>query len=157
MGHLEHSATGRAPVDFAFAYVADYRNVPKWLFGIRHYTPVGEQTSGAGAVFDTTVQLGPTTLNLRVEIVEWEDGAKISLHAIKGIEGTVRWGFESVGEDSTKIDVVVDYRVPGGLAGRALDKIIQAFVGPAIRHTEKSLREQILAAHRASLDSTSER
>ncbi|WP_431949788.1 SRPBCC family protein [Nocardia lijiangensis] len=157
MGHVEHSATGGAPVDFAFQYVADYRNVPKWLFGIRHYTPVGEQISGVGAVFDTAVQLGPTTLHLRVEIVEWEDGSKISLHAIKGIEGTVHWRFEAVDQETTEIGVVVDYRVPGGLAGRALDKILQTFVGPAIRHTEKSLREQVLAAYRESLDSTSER
>ncbi|MEV6388928.1 SRPBCC family protein [Nocardia xishanensis] len=157
MGHIEHSAAGRAPVDFTFAYVADYRNVPKWLFGIRHYTPVGEQTSGVGAVFDTAVQLGPTTLHLRVEIVEWEDGATITLHAVKGIEGTVRWRFEAVDQDTTEIGVVVDYRVPGGLAGRALDKILRTFVEPAIRHTEKSLREQVLAAYGESLDSAPER
>ncbi|MEV0031166.1 SRPBCC family protein [Nocardia sp. NPDC050793] len=156
MGRVEHSGIGEAPVDFAFDYVADYRTVPKWMFGVRHFTPVGAQTSGVGAVFDTAVHLGPTTLKLRAEIIEWEDGAKLSLHAIKGIEGTVRWSFEAVGERSTKIGVVVDYRVPGGLAGRALDKIIQAFVGPAIRHTENSLREQVLAAYRESLDRTPE-
>ncbi|MCP2298421.1 Polyketide cyclase / dehydrase and lipid transport [Nocardia amikacinitolerans] len=151
MGHVEHSATGEAPVDFVFEYVADYRNVPKWMFGVGHFTPVGEQTSGVGAVFDTALHLGPTTLHMRAEITEWEDGAKVSLHAIKGIEGTVRWSFAAIDQSTTEIGVVVDYRVPGGFAGRALDKIIQAFVGPAIRHTEKSLRDQVLAGYRESL------
>ncbi|MFI7000648.1 SRPBCC family protein [Nocardia sp. NPDC050175] len=151
MGHVEHSATCAAPVDFAFTYVADYRNVPEWMFGIRHFTPAGEQTSGVGAVFDTALHLGPTTLHLRADTTEWVDGARVTMRAIKGIEGTVRWDFASLGEEVTKVSATADYRVPGGLAGRALDRIIQAFIGPAIRHTEKHLREKIETSYQESL------
>ncbi|MEV6559740.1 SRPBCC family protein [Nocardia sp. NPDC051756] len=151
MGHVEHSATCAAPAGFAFAYVADYRNVPKWMFGIRHFTPVGEQTFGVGAVFDTALHLGPTTLHLRADTTEWIDGARVTMRAIKGIEGAIRWDFEAVGDVATEVSATADYRVPGGLAGRALDRVIRAFIGPAIRHTEKHLREKIETSYQESL------
>lgn len=151
MGRVEHSATCAAPVDFAFAYVADYRNVPEWMFGIRHFTPIGEQTSGVGAVFDTALYLGPTTLHLHADTIEWIDGSRVTMRAIKGIEGTIRWDFQALAVDVTKVSATAHYRVPGGLAGKALDRIIQAFIGPAIRHTEKHLREKIETSHQESL------
>ncbi|GAA5093019.1 SRPBCC family protein [Nocardia iowensis] len=151
MGHVEHSATCKAPVDYAFTYVEDYRNVPEWMYGIRHFTPVGEQTSGVGSVFDTALHLGPTTLHLRTDTIEWMAGSRVTMRAIKGIEGTIRWDFASLGPETTKVTATADYRVPGGLAGRALDRVIQAFMGPAIRHTEKHLREKIETSYQESL------
>ncbi|MEU0869784.1 SRPBCC family protein [Nocardia brasiliensis] len=151
MGHVEHSAACKAPVDFTFTYVADYRNVPKWMFGIRHFTPVGDQTFGVGAVFDTALHLGPTTLHLRADTTEWIDGSRVTMRAIKGIEGSIRWDFEALSPETTKVSATADYRVPGGFAGRFLDRVIQAFIGPAIRHTEKHLREQIETSYRQSL------
>ncbi|QIS10659.1 SRPBCC family protein [Nocardia arthritidis] len=147
MGHVEHTATGLAPVDFAFDYVEDYRNVPKWMFGIKHFTPLTEQTTGVGARFDTALHLGPTTLHLHAEVIEFVRHEMITLRAVKGIEGTIRWTFAPIDERSMTIGAIADYRVPGGLAGRALDRIIQAFIGPAIRHTEKNLRQQIESAY----------
>ena len=41
-----------APLDVVFAYVADYRNVPDWLFGVQTFEPVGDIDHGLGAVFD---------------------------------------------------------------------------------------------------------
>ncbi|WP_194819199.1 SRPBCC family protein [Nocardia sp. XZ_19_385] len=148
MGHVEHAAVGNAPREYSFDYVNDYRNVPNWMFGVKHFTPVGEQTSGVGAVFDTAINLGPMTLHVRGDVIEWEENSVIALRAVKGIEGRMRWHFEALGADTTKISVVCDYKVPGGLAGRALDKVIQAFIGPAIRYTEKHLRQQIESGYK---------
>lgn len=152
MGHVEHRAAVGVPLEFAFGYVDDYRNVPRWMFGIKHFTPIGEQISGVGAVFDTALNLGPMTLHLRGEIIEWEQSARISLRAVKGIEGTIHWSFAAVDPDSTEIGAVCDWKVPGGLAGRALDRVIHAFAGPAVRHTEKSLRHHLVTAYAESPD-----
>ncbi|MEV0298705.1 SRPBCC family protein [Nocardia sp. NPDC050710] len=152
MGHVTHSAIGNAPIEFAFTYVADHETVPRWMFGVKHFTPVGEQTSGVGAVFDTALHLGPTTLHLRAEVTEWVEDSVVTLHAIKGIEGTVRWTFAPIDATTTEITAIIDYTVPGGLAGRALDRILQAFIGPAIRHTEKNLRQQIEVGYAESIE-----
>ena len=41
--------------------------------------------------------------------------------------------------------MTVDFRydLPGGLAGKALGKIIEPFVAQAIRHTDATLRRQV--------------
>ncbi|QIS11940.1 SRPBCC family protein [Nocardia arthritidis] len=150
MGHVSYTAEGAAPAEFAFEYVADYRNLPRWVFGVKHYTPVGEQSRGVGAVFDSALNLGPMTLHLRGEVIEWEDNAVITLRAVKGVEGTARWTFEPIDAGHSRIGVVLDYRVPGGIAGRALDRVIQAIVGPTVKHAEKHLRHQIESAYAAS-------
>ncbi|MFI9505331.1 SRPBCC family protein [Nocardia sp. NPDC052566] len=154
MGHVSYRAEGKAPVEFAFEYVADYRNLPRWVSVVKHYTPVGEQTRGVGAVFDSAVNLGPITLHLRGEVIEWEDNAVLALRALKGIEGVVRWTFEGIDEHRSKVEVVVDYTVPGGLAGRALDRVIKALVVPTIRYAEKHLRHQIESAYADSVGRT---
>jgi hypothetical protein len=59
-------STFQAPLEVAFAYTADYRNVPDWLYGISKFEPVGENDYGLGAVFDGSMNLG-ATLNSRIE------------------------------------------------------------------------------------------
>ncbi|WP_158608026.1 SRPBCC family protein [Nocardia panacis] len=143
MGHVEVGATARAAIEAAFEYVDDYRHVPDWMFGVKHFTPLGAQTSGVGARFDTALNLGPTTLHLQGEVVEWARDAVVTLRVRKGIEGTLRFTFQPLDAEATRIDAVVDYKVPGGLAGLALDRVLRAFIGPAVRHTERNLRERI--------------
>ncbi|MBJ8345321.1 SRPBCC family protein [Antrihabitans sp. YC2-6] len=144
MGHVSHSAETKAPIEVAFEYCSDYKNVPKWMFGVKEFVPVTELTRGVGAAFDTGINLGPTTLHVRIETTRFEENSFISLHTVKGIEATTTWNFEAVDDETTKINAVVDYKVGGGFAGKALDRVIQAVVGPAIRHVDKHLREQIV-------------
>lgn len=143
MGHVSHKAIGNAPVEFAFGYVDDYRNVPKWMFGVSEFTPVGEQDQGLGAKFDTAIKLGPTTLHVRIDITEWEQDRLIALRTIKGIKATSSWRFAPHGDNQTEINAAIDYQLPGGFAGRALGKVIDAFVAPAVRHVDKHLRARI--------------
>lgn len=143
MGHVSHQAVGDAPVEFAFAYVDDHRNVPKWMFGVSEFTPVGDKDHGLGAQFDTAIKLGPTTLHVRVEVTEWEQDKLIALRTIKGIKSTSSWRFSPNGDNQSEIDAAVDYELPGGFAGRALGKVIDAFVAPGVRHVDKHLRALI--------------
>ncbi|MEU8894523.1 SRPBCC family protein [Nocardia sp. NPDC048505] len=147
MGHVEHTAVGNAPRDFTFEYVNDYRNVPRWMFGIKEFKPAGEQSSGLGTVFDTAINLGPMTMHVRVDVVEWEEHTVFTLRAA---EGQMRWLFETLDSDTTRITVVCDYSIGGGIAGRPLDLAIQAFIGPAIRHAEKNLRQLVESGYRES-------
>lgn len=151
MGHVEHSAICAAPVDFTFAYTSDYQNVPKWMMGIDKLDPVGDRTRGVGAVFDTAVDLGPKALHLRMEVVDWVDNKALAFAITKALDADLLWRFESTGEYETRISAVADYRIPGGLAGRMLDKLIQAFTRVAIKHADKQLRAQIEQRYTESL------
>ena len=60
------------PVDVAFDYIDNYRNVPTWMFGVSEFTPFGEFDQGLGATFDAAMQIGPSTLRSKLEVTEWE-------------------------------------------------------------------------------------
>ncbi len=137
-----------APVDVAFAYTANYRNVPDWLYGIQTFTPVGEQDYGKGAVFDGAMSLG-VTLRSQVEIDEFEEGKLIGMNSIKGFRNWSRWTFAAIDPSTSKIAVDFFYELPGGIVGKGVGKTIEPFVKIAVKHTSEALTKRIEAAARA--------
>ncbi|WP_067844183.1 SRPBCC family protein [Nocardia lijiangensis] len=131
----------------AFQYVNDYRNLPSFLHGIQSFTPVGEQTEGVGAVFDGHIKLGPASLHSRVEVIRWEQNFAIGIKSIKGFEIVSTFLFHPKNDSLCTVDAIIDYRVPGGLAGKALGKTIEPFVKIAVKHTTDNLVKEIAAFH----------
>ncbi|WP_241383901.1 SRPBCC family protein [Rhodococcus sp. CH91] len=142
MIHVRHHAVAEVPLDLAFAYVDDYRNVPDWMFGVARFQPTGEQLAGLGAVYDVTMRIGPKDLDSRVEVVEWERDRTIVLDSVAGFRATSSWTFTDLGH-ATRLDVDFGYRLPGGIAGRTLGMLIEPVVGTAIRQTEHELRTRL--------------
>lgn len=145
MIYVRHKAVAVVPVDLAFAHIDDYRNVPDWMFGITRFDPVGDCDQGLGARYDAAMQLGPKTMTSTVEVTEWERERIITLTSVAGFGTQSSWMFTPVGGDRTELSVDFGYQLPGGLAGRALGKLIEPFVVTAIRQTEANLRRQIEA------------
>lgn len=136
-----------ASAESAFAYVNDYRNLPKFLHGLQSFTPVGARDEGLGAVFDGKIKLGPAALTSRIEVTGWAENALIEVTSIKGFEVSSTFVFHPKGAALCTIDAIVDYRVPGGLAGKALGRTIEPFVKLAVKHTTDNLVTQIAAFH----------
>ncbi|BDT93249.1 MULTISPECIES: SRPBCC family protein [Nocardia] len=136
-----------ASAESAFAYVNDYRNLSRFLHGIQSFTPVGEQTEGVGATFDGHMKLGPAALKSRIRVIRWEENFAIGVESIKGFDVESTFLFHAKGDDLCTVDAIVDFRVPGGLAGRALGKTIEPFVKIAVQHTTHNLVTQIAAFH----------
>ncbi|RVW07339.1 SRPBCC family protein [Prescottella agglutinans] len=145
MIHVRHKAVAVVPVDLAFAHIDDYRNVPDWMFGISRFDPIGDLDQGLGARYDAAMQIGPKALRSTVEITEWEQDRLITLTSVAGFGNRSSWMFAPVDDDRTELSVDFGYELPGGLAGRALGKLIEPFVVTAIRQTEASLRARIEA------------
>lgn len=135
-----------APVNAAFAYTADYRNVPNWLYGIQRFTPVGERDYGLGAVFDGEMNVG-LTLRSRIEVDEFEENALISFDTIEGFRIRSTWRFSATGVGTSAVRAEVAYELPGGLAGKGVGKAIEPFVKIAIKHSSAGLKRCIEAAH----------
>jgi uncharacterized membrane protein len=144
MIEVHHSAVAEVPVDVAFDYIDDHRTVPDWMFGVVRFEPVSDQIHGLGAKFDATMRVGPKNLDSRVEIVEWDRNKAIVLSSISGFCTSSSWRFAELENEQTRLDVVFGYELPGGLAGRALGKLIEPIVGTAVRQTEQALRTQLV-------------
>lgn len=56
------------------------------------------------------------------------------------------------GADACTVDAIVEYRVPGGLAGKLLGKTIEPFVKLAVGHTAHNLTTRIAEYRRARGD-----
>ncbi|MEV0249836.1 SRPBCC family protein [Nocardia sp. NPDC050712] len=147
MTEVKINETCAASAESAFSYMNDYRNLTEFLYGIQSFTPVGTQVEGVGAAFDAHVKLGPASLKSRVEVNKWEENAAIGITTIKGFEIHATFRFQPKGADACTVDALVDYRVPGGLAGKALGRTIEPFVKVAVKHTTDNLIKQIAAFH----------
>lgn len=147
MAEIHHETSCHAPVGAAFAYLDDYRNVPKWMFGVSRFDPVGQATHGLGAVFDGAFAVRPVKLSARVRITEWEQDRLIVLTSVTGFANSSRWQFSADGPDRSTLHIVFAYELPGGLAGRALAKVLGPVLTLSLRHTDDNLRKQIEAHH----------
>ncbi len=142
--HIHRETECAAPVEQVFAYVADYRNVPQWLYGISAFQPTTEVDYGLGAVFDGSMNLG-AKLHSTIEVTGFEEGKTIEMDSIKGFKNTSRWTFEKVGASATRISADVSYTLPGGIAGKALGKVIEPFVKIAVNHSSAALAKHAAA------------
>lgn len=146
--HIVRTDTCQAPLETAFAYVADYRNVPHWLFGVHGFDPVGEQTYGLGSVFDADVHLG-LRLKSRIRVDDWAENRMISFDTVKGFKVQSTWTFEALDATSTAITAEVTYHLPFGPAGKAMGKVIEPAVKQAVSRSADQLRERIEASSRS--------
>lgn len=143
MVDIHHTSTANAPVAVMFEYMDDYRTVPKWMFGMSKLEPIGDKERGLGAVLEGSMKLGPKTLHSTVEVTQWEQNKVLAMKSIKGFVNRSTWHFTPVDDETTELTVDFTYELPGGMAGRALGKVIEPFVSIAIKHTESLLREQV--------------
>ncbi len=138
----------RAPRDVAFAYVADYRNVGEWLFGISKFEPVGEQSYGLGSVFDASVHLG-VHIHTRIAVDDFVEHELISFDSVKGFKVKSLWRFTAESPETTLITADISYTLPFGPAGKAMGKIMEPFVKTAVTHSSEALARHVEQAARA--------
>ncbi|UDY24417.1 SRPBCC family protein [Nocardioides sp. Kera G14] len=132
-----------APVEQVFEYAADHTRVPEWFYGLTSWKPLTEQTRGIGARFEGTVHLG-ATLRSTVEAVDFVENELIAITSVKGFPNASRWQF-TPSEGGTRVDCELTYDFPGGLAGKALAKVVEPFVKIAVAHATKEFTERAAA------------
>ena len=144
MAVVRHQVRVRGSRERAFAYVNDYTTVPDWMFGVTRFDPITEHTAGLGATYDAIMRIGPKNFESTLKVTEYAENELVHLESIKGFGVTTRWEFADAPEEGM-IDVAVmfEYRLPGGLAGKALAKIIEPAVGQAVKQTEKAIRAEV--------------
>jgi uncharacterized membrane protein len=142
--HIHKETECNAPRAKVFAYVDDYRNVPDWLYGISKFVPTTEKDRGFGAIFEGSINLG-ATLHSTIEVVAYDEGTMFEFDSIKGFKNSSKWTFEDVDANTTRIIADVSYELPGGIAGKALGKVIEPFVKIAVKHSSDALAKHAAA------------
>ncbi|MDV3133248.1 SRPBCC family protein [Mycobacterium sp. 29Ha] len=140
------SGTLELPAEVVFDYAADYRRMPEWVFGLDTVEPVGELSEGVGAEFRGTGKIGPIAMTGTSRIIEWEPYEQLTeaLVTNNGIVASATVATTPIGSKLTRIDLTVDYKFPGGFAGKVLQRGIEPLLGSGIRHSVRVLRRHCL-------------
>lgn len=143
MIHVRHSAVAAVPVDVAFAYMDNYRNVVNWMYGVSEFYPDGGFDQGLGATFDAAIQIGPSTVRSKLEITEWEKDRVITLSSLGDVANSSTWEFTPIDDTKTELAVDFAYKLPDGLTGKALGLVVGPFIENAVRNSEETLRRNL--------------
>jgi uncharacterized membrane protein len=135
---IERTESCQAPLDVAYAYLADYREVPRWMYGVEKFEVVGDNDYGPGSEFDATVNLG-VRIRTRIRATEWEENRVIGMDSVKGFKVRSRWYFEADGDDRTTVTAKISYELPFGPAGRTMGKVMGPFVKRAVTESAGTL------------------
>ncbi|MGW4059303.1 SRPBCC family protein [Amycolatopsis sp. NPDC004747] len=136
-----------APVDVAFAYLADYRNVLGYWHGMTSFEPVGSLDRGLGSVFASAMKIGPSTLKSTIKTVEWEENARLAYRSVSGMDSATTFDLTPIDEHRSRVAFRVEFQLPGGIAGKAMERTLLPLIGAAARKTAENLVRGIAAHH----------
>ncbi|WP_063042290.1 SRPBCC family protein [Nocardia pseudovaccinii] len=136
-----------APAAVAWEYVADYRNLEKFLQGLESLVPTGDRTRGLGAQFDGTMKFGPVSLSAKMEYTAWEEDRLLASRGVEGVDTTFTYRFVDLDENRCRVDLLIELRLPG-VSGRMTAKALEPFLGIAAQRTGEKLSRQIADYHR---------
>ncbi|MGX1806092.1 SRPBCC family protein [Nocardia sp. NPDC055321] len=146
MVRLHTTGVIERPVDQVFEYVADYRRLTEWVFGITRVRSVGNTDYGPGAVYEGAVDLGPKTLSATARISEWEENRVIGLESVAGFEFTATLQLRAQATRHTALAIELVYGTSGGVAAKAVARGLEPLLAMAARHTTEKLCAACTAA-----------
>lgn len=117
-----------APVEVAWEYLSDYRNAVKYMHGMVSYVPTGPLEKGLGATFDGTMKVGPSTMSSSVETVSWEENSLAAYKSTQGVDTSTIYRFRKIDDRHCEVEFTMVFELPGGVAGRAMEKAIEPIV-----------------------------
>ena len=138
-----------------FGYIDTPENIPEFVFGAKEFRYLDTAATRSGSRFELQLKLGPIAMVLEGRITDHSTDRRIAMSLDKGlITGTVVWEFAPIDAERCTASIRVEYRVARGITGRALSKVIDSILEPAIGHTESRLRENLIAHRHAGPDPT---
>jgi uncharacterized membrane protein len=129
------TVTVRAPIEVAFDFVAEPANTPRFMRGLTRYQPIGEQSRGKGARFDSRAVIAGRNFDVELEVIDWIHNEKMVAASRKGPRTLGTWSFEEYEDGTTAVTLIYEYELP------MLFRFVPGVGGIIEDNLEKSLRE----------------
>lgn len=150
MQHLTHTARIEQPIETCFRYVDTHENVPKWLYGVSEFRPIGQPERGLGTMVAISVKIGPVALRGRGTVCDYVENEIIAVRAdLVSVTVVLVWMFRADSSGATEITADISYQTAPGMAGRAVAKLVERVAVPAMTSSERALRKQLLTETRS--------
>lgn len=150
MVHVHHKGVVEAPLAYVFDYVADYRHLAEWMFGIQKVKLISGAENEPGSQYEVAIKLG-ATIRTTLEVTAKETNRVFATESRAGFVNQSTWTFREIDANTTEIEIGIDYELPGGLAGRAVGKAIEPFVSVAVTRSDDKLREILQRRYQESI------
>jgi len=122
MTTLERSIVISAMTDAIDAVTLDGNRFPEWYAGIQEARPDDIYPEPGGQV-ELVYKAAGISFNLTLTSLRIVRGELLLLRMDGMIAGKSRWRYAPEGE-GTRVNCTFEYEIPGGGAGRALDKLV---------------------------------
>jgi uncharacterized membrane protein len=119
---MERSLFINAPVDAIEAIMLDGQRLPEWYAGIEQAEP-DDVYPEPGGVVNMVYKAAGISFNLQMTSLELVRGQSGTYHMEGMIIGTNYWTFTPEG-DGTWVTAKFEYEMPGGILGKAADKLV---------------------------------
>ena len=125
MPKVEKSITINVPIETAYALVADQpERMKEWWPPIE----LQERVTPPPTIIGSRSQYVYNMLGIKIkgehEVLQLTPNQHIYVKTITGIDSTFDFQFERIDNSRTEITIRVDYRLPGSVLGRILDKVL---------------------------------
>lgn len=124
MTKIEKSVVIEAPLDKVYSFATDWRNIARYFVYVREVKPITEKTVGEGAQFAVRIKFLGMMWNSQWEQIEYTENEGMAfITPLMGVRPVKRWSFTSV-DDSTRVNFILEYKMPIPLLGQLLDVLI---------------------------------
>ncbi|MGI8608226.1 MAG: SRPBCC family protein [Candidatus Dormibacteria bacterium] len=129
------TVTVKATVEAAFDFVAEPSNTPRFMNGITRYEPIGDQSRGKGARFDSRAVVAGKHFDVELEVTGWKDNERMVATSRKGPKTQGTWSFEEFDDGTTDVTLIYEYELP------MIFKFVPGVNGIIEGNLEKSLQK----------------
>jgi uncharacterized protein YndB with AHSA1/START domain len=119
----EASIIIHAPVEKVFAYLEDPMSNPEWLPGMIAVKDIVTTEDRIGSSFKWLYKMAGIQFEGKSTTLEFEPGQRLVVKSEGGIVSTWSWTF-APHDDGTKLDVVIDYKVPVPVLGKLAEALV---------------------------------
>ena len=123
MAHVEKSIVIEAPLDKVYARVEDNETYPDWWPNMVEQKRQTPDPLEVGSRSTYKYNMMGATINGEVILETYDPPNHLIVRTTGGAAGTFDWTFATE-ESGTRVNVVVDYNLPGSILGKIADKLV---------------------------------
>ena len=133
----------KRPAAEVFRFVADYRNVPRLLDGVKTWHPIGKQAEGVGARYLVVLTALGLSAEARIRINEWTPASAIGwVSEASPVANHGRWTFQSV-HGGSEVALRLVYSPPAGGMGNFLAARVEGIARGRILAALQRMKEEL--------------
>jgi uncharacterized membrane protein len=123
--------------------VAEPKNLPRFMAGIKTHRPKGHKRHGEGARFDSVADIGGRGFETVLVMTDWVEGKRIAATSESGLKVSATFVFQEFDDGTTDVTLVNEYEPPGIF--RLMGGLVRSTVDQAVQESLQDLKRMVEA------------